>query len=32
VHPHWVAADPLWLIVRDDARVQQILRDAFPES
>lgn len=28
--PRWVAAQPLWQILRDDARAQKIIRDRFP--
>ena len=29
--PRWVAAEPLWRILRDDARTEQIFRDSFPK-
>lgn len=31
LQPRWVAASPHWLLLRDDARAQQIIRNKFPE-
>lgn len=31
VIPRFVATDPLWRLLENDARVQQIIRDAFPK-
>jgi tetratricopeptide (TPR) repeat protein len=31
LQPRWVAALPEWRLLRDDARVQQIIRDKLPE-
>ena len=31
LQPRLVAASPLWLLLRDDARVQQIMRSKFPK-
>jgi len=32
LQPRWVAATPLWLLLRDDARTQQIIRSKFPRT
>ena len=31
LQPRWVAARPEWQLLRDDARVQQIIRDKLPK-
>ncbi len=31
LQPRWVAASPLWLLLRDDTRAQQIIRNKFPK-
>jgi hypothetical protein len=31
LQPRWVAAQPEWRLLRDDARVQQIIRDKLPK-
>jgi hypothetical protein len=31
LQPRWVAASPLWLLLRNDARAQQIIRNKFPK-
>jgi len=30
--PRWVASLPEWRLLREDARVQQIIRDKLPEQ
>jgi tetratricopeptide (TPR) repeat protein len=32
LQPRWVAATPLWQILRDDARAQEILQRAMPKT
>ena len=32
LQPRWVAARPEWRLLREDARVQQIIRDKLPKS
>ena len=32
LQPRWVAATPLWRLLRDDQRVQQILESKFPRT
>ena len=31
LQPRWVAASPLWLLLRNDVRAQQIIRNKFPK-
>jgi tetratricopeptide (TPR) repeat protein len=32
LQPRWVAVTPLWRLLRDDARAQQIIRSRFPQA
>jgi hypothetical protein len=32
LQPRWVAVSPHWMLLHDDARVQQVIRSKFPRT